>query len=250
MSDKPGFAIMRRLLFGAGVLVVVAAIVAGALYWQGVLQLNRRSASSYEVVGVDVSTYQGNIDWSVLASQGVDFAFIKATEGSSFTDPKFKANWSGAQKAGVVAGAYHFFSFETPGARQAAWFIKNVPSRQGMLPPVVDVEWYNQFKSNHPAKQDVVTQLQDYLDALESFYGVKPIIYCTESMLRDYLGGFTAYPIWIRNVAGTPNMPARRAWTFWQYSSTSQLKGYKGSQKFIDMNVFHGSLADLDALRL
>jgi len=227
---------------------MAVAIVVGALLWRGVLQLNGRSASSYSVKGVDVSSYQGTIDWSVLASQNIDFAFIKATEGSSSVDSRFKANWAGAEKAGVIAGAYHFFSFETPGATQAAWFIQNVPRRQGMLPPVADVEWYNQFTRHPPAKQDVVTQLQDFLDALEAAYGVKPIIYCSESMLRDYLGSFSDYPIWIRNIISVPRLPAHRTWTFWQYSSTTQLKGYKGSQKFVDMNVFNGSLEDLEAL--
>jgi len=250
MAAERGRRPWRRILFAAAVLVIAAALIVGGLLWQGTLQLNRRAASSYQVVGVDVSTYQGTIDWGVMASQGIDFAFIKATEGSSLLDPEFKANWAGAQKAGVLAGAYHFFSFETPGARQAAWFIQNVPPRAGMLPPVVDVEWYNQFKASHPAKQDVVTQLQAYLDALEAAYGAKPIIYCSEEMLRDYLGGFGAYPLWVRNVVEAPRMPWGRFWTFWQYSSTTQLKGYKGSQKFIDMNVFYGTLEQLDAMRL
>ncbi|MCW5953083.1 MAG: lysozyme, partial [Propionibacteriaceae bacterium] len=99
--------------------VVVAAVAALAgLIWTGVVHPNNPSREQYPVWGVDVSRYQGEIDWPVLAAQGIEFAFIKATEGSSYVDPRFAANLEGASAAGLRAGAYHFFSFESAGATQ------------------------------------------------------------------------------------------------------------------------------------
>lgn len=76
---------------------------------------------------MDVSSWQGEIDWPTLAGQGLSFAFIKATEGSGFTDPRFSYNWEQARKTALRVGAYHFFSYDSPGETQADNFIAAVP---------------------------------------------------------------------------------------------------------------------------
>lgn len=98
------------------------------------------SKQDYPVRGVDLSYYQGNIDWDVLASQGVDFCFIKATEGVDHNDSQFAQNWQTAQAAKIYVGAYHFFRFEDTGREQAENFIRTVPVTENTLPPVIDVE--------------------------------------------------------------------------------------------------------------
>ena len=99
-------------------IIIVLLLITGAflLYHWGILQFNHPDAETYPVQGIDVSTYQGTIDWPVLASNDLTFAFIKATEGSSFQDEKFKYNWENAGKTHLKVGAYHFFSYETSGA--------------------------------------------------------------------------------------------------------------------------------------
>lgn len=77
-------------------------------------------------IGVDISSYQGNVDMEKLKEQNIKFVYIKATEGSSHQDEMFAANWDNAKKAGIHNGAYHFFSYDSPGSDQAENFIKTV----------------------------------------------------------------------------------------------------------------------------
>ncbi|GAA1724172.1 GH25 family lysozyme [Isoptericola hypogeus] len=233
----------------AGVVVVLLAVLA-ALVWNGVLWPNRITASTFEVRGVDVSAYQGEIDWPVLAGQDVDFAFIKATEGSGHVDERFEASWAAARETDLVVGAYHFLSFESPGADQAANVVANVPADAGTLPPVVDVEYYGDFASAPPSVDELRAILDPLLDALEAHYGAPPILYTTQQVRETYLGDdYDRYPLWIRSVATSPDLP-RRDWEFWQYSDRDVLDGYSGEEEHIDMNVFDGTLDDLRAMTL
>ena len=113
---------LLRWLRPAAALLTAAAVLA-ALFFTGVLKLNTPSRERYPVRGVDVSSWQGEIDWPTLAGQSLSFAFIKATEGSGFTDPRFSYNWEEARKTALRVGAYHFFSYDSPGKTQADNFI-------------------------------------------------------------------------------------------------------------------------------
>lgn len=243
---------IRRRWWALGILGAFLAVVAvvAALIWNGVLWPNRFAADRYDVRGVDVSAYQGEIDWPVLADQDLDFAFIKATEGSSHVDERFAANWAGARETDLLVGAYHFFSFESPGERQAAHMIEQVPAVAGTLPPVVDLEYYGDFAADPPSVAELRGILDPMLDALEEHYGAPPIIYTTQEVRDRYLGAdHDRYPLWIRSVVLTPDVP-RQDWEFWQYSDRDVLPGYAGEEEHIDMNVFDGSLEDLRAMTL
>lgn len=214
------------------------------LFYNGIIWFNDPSESSYPVKGVDVSHYQNEIDWQTLSAQNIDFAFIKATEGSGTIDERFSYNWAEANKTDLYVGAYHFFSFDSSGITQAENFIKTVPVTENMLPPVIDLEFYGDKFSNPPSKDEVDTILNDMIGKLEEHYGMSPIIYATETSYEMYLyGGYEDNPIWIRNVLQPPSFPENdeRDWTFWQYSNRKKLDGYNGEEKFIDMNVFNGS---------
>ena len=232
----------------AGVLLAALALLF-ALVWNGILLLNNPSQSQYPVRGVDVSSYQGEIDWGKLASQNdISFAFIKATEGSSYVDPNFRYNYSEAQKTGLRIGAYHFFSYDSPGETQADHFIQTVEKIDNMLPPVVDLEFYGDKEQNPPEQAAVREQLSDLLNRLEAHYGTKPIIYATEKSYELYLSGsYEDYSIWIRNVITTPTLSDGRQWTFWQYTNRARLDGYQGTEKYIDMNVFYGTAKEFAA---
>ncbi|MDO8147477.1 GH25 family lysozyme [Isoptericola sp. b515] len=242
----------RWLRWTTGVLagLVLAAGVLAVLVWNGIVWPNRFLVGDYEVRGVDVSAYQGEIDWPVLAAQDLDFAFMKATEGSRHVDERFAANWAGARNTDLVVGAYHFMSFESAGESQAAHVVAQVPAEPGTLPPVVDVEYYGAFAADPPSGDELRGILDPLLADLEAHYGAPPIIYTTQEIRSSYLGeDYDRYPLWIRSVALTPDLP-RHDWEFWQYSDRDHLDGYDGEEEHIDMNVFDGSLAELRALTL
>lgn len=212
------------------------------LWLSGVLLPNVSAAAAYPVRGVDVSSYQGNIDWEALSEQDIDFAFLKATEGSSMVDECFAGNWEGAGKTGLRVGAYHFFSYDSPGETQADNFIRTVKKAEGMLPPVVDVEFYGDKERNLPEREAVTRELTALLQRLEAHYGQKPILYATEKSYRLFLSdAYKDCDIWIRNVLSAPSLSDGREWVFWQYTDRMRLEGYDGVERFIDMNVFQGS---------
>ena len=229
------------LLVASSILVIIC--VFALLFYRGDLLFN--DPSPYPVRGVDVSSYQGDIDWEILSNQNIHFAFIKATEGSSFVDEYFVTNFVKALNTELRVGAYHFFSSESKGKTQAENFISNVPKDIATLPPVVDFELYGSHKRNLPGKDEMRRELDILLKELEAHYGVKPIIYATEKDYDIYLSGYYGtYDIWIRNVFTHPKEPQDQDWTFWQYSNRGRLYGYAGEERYIDLNVFYGTLEE------
>jgi lysozyme len=205
------------------------------------INFGKVSPGDHAVHGVDVSRWQGDIDWTALRAKGANFAFIKATDGGDHLDPMFKKNWREAKKAGIRRGAYHFFYWCRVASDQADWFIRNVPREEGALPPVLDVEWNGQSRCKQtlsPAK--VREKMRVFIERMERHYGQKPIIYTAPDFYRDNLRGhFEGYPFWLRAVAQHPSkVYPGRDWVFWQYSGTGLSKGVVGQ---IDLNVFHGS---------
>ncbi|MDG4902556.1 MULTISPECIES: GH25 family lysozyme [unclassified Mesorhizobium] len=204
------------------------------------INFGRASPRHLAVHGVDVSRWQGNINWQKLRAQGANFAYIKATDGGDHLDPMFMKNWRGADAAGLKRGAYHFFYWCRTAGEQADWFIRNVPRVQGALPPVIDVEWNGESScKRRPSRQKVLEKMQVFMDKLERHYGQRPIIYTSPDFYRDNLrGAFLDYPFWLRAVAAHPSKvyPGRN-WLFWQYSGSGLSHGVSGR---IDLNVFHG----------
>lgn len=222
--------------------VIFSLCLLAALILNGKIVPNRLFAARYPVKGVDVSAYQGTIDWTTLSAQDIDFVFIKATEGSTFVDRNFAYNYSEAQGTGLRVGAYHFFSYDSEGSTQADNFIETVEPCEGMLPPVIDLEFYGDKKENPPSQADVRRELDVFIEKITECYGMKPIIYATEKSYGLYLdGAYEDYDIWIRNVYTPPSLSDGRKWTFWQYTDKGYLEGYQGEEKYIDINVFCGT---------
>ena len=234
-----------KILAVLSTLFLICSIVLFALVWNGIIILNEYHSKKYDVKGIDVSSYQGEIDWDLIASQGISFAFIKATEGSTFVDENFAYNFEEAQKSHLAVGAYHFFSYDSSGATQAENFINTVVPFEGMLPPVIDVEFYGDKEKDLPAREQVSEQLKAMLDLLEEHYNQKPIIYATEKSYELYLSNdYEEYDIWIRNVLSKPELSDNREWVFWQYTNRDRLNGYHGKEKYIDVNVFNGKVEE------
>ena len=204
---------------------------------------------STSVIGADVSMHQGTIDMRRLKEQDIAFVFIKATEGSGFQDVHFAENWANAQQAGLPCGAYHFFSFDSPGVTQAENFIRTVgPEMEGHLPPAVDVEFYGDKLENPPARADVVRELASMLDALVVTDAANTDIYTGTGFYKEYLqGDFDDYRYWMSSRYVPLSWEYDGTWCIWQYLSRAELDGYSGGTPYIDLNVLNEdtSLEDL-----
>lgn len=227
--------------------IITLLIVSFGLFFQMVKEkkiiLNRMFITAQDVVGADISMFQGEVDMAALKDQGIRFVIIKATEGSSYKDECFAANWTNAEAAGMPAGAYHFFSFESSGKTQAENFMNSAGPLEGRLLPVVDVEFYGNYHIDPPAKEDLIRELQDYLDALEAEYGVKAMIYTDKKINDKYLKGtFDEYPKWLRNVYYPLSLEAGNDWYMWQFTDRGELDGYSGHERYIDLDVLNRNI--------
>ena len=198
--------------------------------------------AQYSVHGIDVSKYQGDIDWHRVRGSGVGFAFIKATEGGDHADERFQENWLSARAAGMPRGAYHYYYFCRPALEQAAWFIEHVPRDPSALPPVLDLEWTHKSRTctYRPDPTTVQREALAFLQVLTVYYRKRPVIYTTVDFFNDNrLWELKGYPFWLRSVAGHPSevYPGQR-WAFWQYTGTGLVDGIDG---MTDLNVFAGS---------
>lgn len=225
-------------------LVILVCTAVALLFYKGIWHLNHPSVTEYPVRGVDVSSYQGTIDWRILSDQDIAFAFIKATEGSSFVDECFQKNWANAEQTGLYVGAYHFFSFESAGRLQAEHYIATVGAlRKTSLPPVIDIEYYDVPDGTDTTAATVRRELGAMIEALTAYYGKPPLLYVTKASYTDFIQGyFTECPLWVRSVYSEPDFISPDEWTFWQYSNRHRLEGYEGEEAYMDMNVYNGSM--------
>lgn len=202
----------------------------------------REAPWRYPVHGIDISKYQGDVDWHRVRASGISFAFIKATEGGDHTDERFADNWRAAGAAGMPRGAYHYYYFCRPALEQAAWFINHVPKEAGALPPVLDLEWTPKSKTctYRPDPAKVRAEARLFLQTLTAYYGKHPIIYTTVDFYEDNaLWELSGYHYWLRSVAGHPSsVYPNQNWAFWQYTGTGIVEGVEGPT---DINAFAGS---------
>ncbi|WP_415919796.1 GH25 family lysozyme [Tateyamaria sp. SN6-1] len=206
------------------------------------VQFAGRQPTSFPVRGMDAARFQTFVDWPRAKAVGIEFVFLKATEGGDLLDPKFKDHWRGADRAGIARGAYHFYYFCTAPEVQAAWFIRNVPRTRGSLPPVLDMEW-NPFSPTCQRRPDAATiraEMLAWLTQVEAHFGQRPLIYTTPGFYKDAeLNRLQGYEFWLRTTAKTPAQAyPGQPWRFWQYTATGTLPGTPGD---IDINAFNGS---------
>lgn len=204
--------------------------------------------TKYKLHGIDVSRYQSYIYWTSVKqmkidSISIDFAFIKATEGTNDVDAMFKRNWQLSNIAQMPCGAYHYFIAAKDGKQQADNFIKNVALTKGNLPPVIDEE------QDFGTEQTLLKKrLQDCLNRLQQYYKVKPIIYSYVEFYNNYLAAdFNNYPLWIAHYTENEAPAINRDWLLWQHSDGGRVNGI--TEK-VDFNVFGGDSATFANLLL
>jgi len=249
---------MPHWAFWMGGLVVVAAYVWFFYYffvspygfrWRA-LYGDASTPEGYEIHGIDISHYQGDIDWEVLRNQGmidkcpIRFVMIKATEGTDRIDPNFQDNFTQALEYGFTRGAYHFYSVHSPAREQADFFIQNVGLEKGDLPPVLDVE----HKPKNQSDEEFRLSVLQWLDIVEAHYGVKPILYTYYKFKKQYLSDkrFDQYPYWIAHYY-VDSIEYKGPWKFWQHTDVGKLPGIRG---YVDFDVYNGSYYDLRQLTI
>lgn len=220
---------VRRGVRAAAVLLAVSAAACD-------LPTSPEPDGGDRVRGIDVSRWQGTIDWNAVAGDDVGFAFIKATEGGDFTDPRFAMNWAAARQAGVLRGAYHFYRPQTSATKQAEHFIRTVALAPGDLPPVLDVE-----VTDGASPDSIARGVRTWLETVERATGRRPIIYTRASFWTPSVGAaLSEYPLWVAHYgAASPNLPAGwQRWTFWQFTDEGTVGGIAGP---VDLDWFNGT---------
>ena len=193
--------------------------------------------------GIDISHYQGNIDWDRLRNaqiQGapVSFVFIKATEGTDLLDENFNQNFHYARKNDIIRGAYHYFSTKTPAKKQASFYCKMVQLDEKDLPPVLDVEEIGSYTATQLRRE-----VKTWMDIVEKHYGMTPILYTGYKFRTSYLNtpDFERYPYWKAHYY-VDSLQYKGPWVFWQHTDAGKVDGIKG---YVDINIFNGDYQDL-----
>ena len=203
--------------------------------------------AGFHIHGIDISHYQGNIDWQRLTQTRqsqfpIHFIFMKASEGGDYGDRVFQANFDSAKVYGFIRGAYHFYNPKTDPVRQADFFINSVKLDAGDLPPVLDIE-----KRGDDART-LRRDLKIWLDRIERHYKVNPILYTSYKFKTRYLNDsiFDSYPYWIAHYY-VDSVEYKGNWKFWQHTDVGTLPGIREK---VDLNIFNGSLEELKCMTI
>ena len=199
------------------------------------------------VRGIDVSHFQGQIDWTQVAASGIQFCYVKATDGIAFSDVRFQSNLAGSKAAGLLTGAYHFLRAGSDPEKQAESFLHLVPKLEtGDLPPVLDIE-----RDDGASASVILDAILAWVQAVENVLLRRPIIYTYASFWNSTLAGsrrFDDYFLWIADYGNrsSPRLPSgRTGYQIWQFSQTGSVPGIAGN---VDLDRFSASLGDLQAL--
>lgn len=183
--------------------------------------------------GIDISHYQGRIDWSAVAQDShVSYVFCKATESNGMVDNTFQYNVREARANKIPVGCYHFFNPNVSGEAQLKHFINNVDMSQMDVLPMLDLE----VRGKAPLA-DYIAQIRAWLVGFEAHYHFKPIIYASVNYYNKYLAGyFDEYKYMIAKYGeGTPNPVGNCRFAMWQYSANGRINGIRGA---VDMSCF------------
>jgi len=197
--------------------------------------------------GIDVSHHNGIVDWALVAGAGIEFAYVKATQGSKYVDPRFVANLSGASAAGLQHGVYHYLTPGDQASDQANHFLTLIQDRVGQLPPAVDVEPTFSYPGGpdlwlEVPLQDRVAKIVKFCSAVQQATGVVPMLYASPSFVTDMLGSDSQlgrYWLWVAEYGvSAPRIPAPfDRYSCWQYSESGSVDG---AGTGVDLDIWNG----------
>ncbi|WP_025763666.1 glycoside hydrolase family 25 protein [Dyadobacter tibetensis] len=249
---------LRPLPAKGWVILGAVCLIIGGLYWYldartgnrwvFIPQIGIKLPLRYAIHGIDVSHHNARIDWVKLKNGrtgevGIDFAYIKATEGATHIDKQFERNWKEARRVGIKRGAYHFYNPRVLSDLQFENFRRKVQMQSGDLPPVLDLE----VSAGKP--DDIIIRgVRNWLTRVEQHYGVRPIIYVNVHFYKKYIAGnFDDYPLWLAGYSRThvEDLASDAHVLFWQHSEKGWAPGIRG---FVDYNVFLHSISEWEDL--
>ena len=209
---------------------------------------NQKAPIGNYLRGIDVSEYQGIINWGKLKSNqkkdSLSFLVVRGTAGKNHRDRFFKSNYREAKKIGIPIGVYHYYRPNERSKEQADYYIQNIKLSPGDLPPILDIEKISNVQSISKLKKGI----KNWLEIIEDHYGVKPILYTYTYFYNTYLGDdFSNYKLWIANYSNVNAPLPNNNWIIWQYSEKGRVEGIKGP---VDLNVFKGTQQELKNILL
>lgn len=213
----------------------------------------KKKVAETRLFGIDVSHHEGVISWGKVAAAGVKFAFLKASEASTFKDKRYKFNRAECAKNGIPSGGYHFFRPHSPVSNQVNNLVSMVGAmKDGELPPVLDLEVPESWKSLSLKQR--LNIVRAWLDGVENALNVRPIIYLSSSFAGDVLGSdkfLGNYLLWVANYGrSSPRIPepwkSGQGYAFWQYSESGRIAGI--TDDLVDLNWFNGDSVALKKL--
>ncbi|EFO29267.1 lysozyme [Roseibium sp. TrichSKD4] len=224
------FSIFRFILYVVlGGVLCLAGVTFFFMSWEP-------DRSTHPFRGIDVSHHQGEIDWPLVAADDVTFVYMKATEGQDFQDKSFSTNWREAGQAGLARGAYHFFSFCSPGEKQALNYLSVLPKSEKMLPPVLDLEFEGNC-ARKPSVDEVLREVTDFVQTVEAALGRQVVFYVPDDFHAAYIKGQGLNrQVWARSLWHSPDYV--RDWLFWQFHQQGAIDGIDGN---VDLNVLAGN---------
>lgn len=194
------------------------------------------------VPGIDVSRWQGHVDWQRVRAGGYRFAFIRATIGDDYVDPRFYANWSAAQQAGLLISAYHVVTPNKPADEQLSHFYEVLDDREPDLPLVVDVE-----RRDGQSAATITACVRDCLRIIRERSGRSPIVYTARWYWNQHIlpaSTWRDHDLWVASYTSKPVLPRDwQTWHFWQYSERGRVAGVSSAST--DLNWFAGTYDDL-----
>lgn len=225
--------------------IIIVFFIVLAIYIFALILHSYDNSKVKKVIGIDVSSYQGEIDWPTIEDQGIYFAYIKATEGSDILDSRFEENWENIDKTGMKKGAYLFYNFNEDGERMADFFIENVPVERDSLPPSIDVELDQQTAKAGIDKTAILNNIKVLSQELKETYNKNPIIYTNIYTYNElFTDQMEDTEFWICDLDSNIPDLGDHNWVFWQYTWRGILNGIGEENQFVDMNLYNGNLKE------
>ena len=223
-------------------LVFLAASCGGGAFPETDTEAGLTICANTTVEGVDVSRWDGTVDWAAVRSAGIAFAIARVSDGLAYPDSSFDANWAAIKAHGMVRGSYQYFEPAQDPIAQANLVLQRVGALgPGDLPPALDIETMGGLTS-----AAVAASMAQWIERIRFATGRRPIVYTSPAFWSALGNANVAADLWVANWAVTcPSVPGPFAsWKLWQYSATGSVSGIAG---MADRSRFNGSLAELFA---